>query len=74
MRVQIDTFEDNGWAGLLLYPDDKRGLEVPRELLSAGVSRGDVFGAGFEQDRAGTEQLASENWRLLEELVRRDEG
>ena len=74
MRVQINTFEDNGWAGLLLYPDGKRSVDVPRELLSAGASRGDVFGAGLEQDRAGTEQLASENWRLLEELVRRDEG
>lgn len=74
MRVQIDRFEDNGWAVLLLYPDGKRSFDVPRELLPAGASPGDVFELRFEHDRAETERLASENGRLLDELLKREEG
>src|ERR671933_536796 len=29
MRVQIDRFEDNGWAVLLLHPDGRRSFEEP---------------------------------------------
>ena len=69
MRVQIDRFEDNGWAVLLLYPDGKRSFDVPRELLPAGASPGDVFEVRFEHDRAETERLAEENRRLMDELL-----
>jgi Protein of unknown function (DUF3006) len=74
MRVQIDRFEDGGWAVLLLYPDGKRSLDAPRELLPAGASPGDVFVLRFEHDRAETGRLASENKRLLGELLRGEEG
>ena len=74
MRVQIDRFEDDGWAVLLLYPDGKRSFDAPRELLPAGASVGDVFELRFEHDRAETERLASENRRLLDELLKREEG
>ncbi len=74
MQVQIDRFEDNGWAVLLLYPDGKRSFDVPRELLPTGASPGDVFEIRFEHDRAETERLASENRRLLDELLKREEG
>ena len=74
MRVQIDRFEDNGWAVLLLYPDGKRSFDAPRELLPAGASPGDVFELRFEHDRAETERLASENRRLLDELLKREGG
>ena len=74
MRVQIDRFEDGGWAVLLLYPDDKRSFDAPRELLPAGSSPGDVFELRFEYDRAETERLASENRQLLDELLKREEG
>jgi hypothetical protein len=74
MRVQIDRFEDNGWAVLLLYPDGKRSFDAPRELLPAGASVGDVFEVHFEHDREETERLAEENRRLLDELLGRDEG
>ena len=74
MRVQIDRFEDGGWAVLLLYPDGKRSFDAPRELLPAGASPGDVFVLCFEHDRAETERLASENKRLLGELLRGEEG
>jgi len=74
MRVQIDRFEDNGWVVLLLYPDGKRSFDVPRELLPAGASVGDVFEVRFEYDAAETERLAEENRRLLDELLGRDEG
>ena len=74
MRVQIDRVEDNGWAVLSLYPDGKWSFDVPRGLLPAGSSPGDVFELRFEHDRAETERLASENRRLLDELLKREEG
>jgi hypothetical protein len=69
MRVQIDRFEDNGWAVLLLYPDGGRTFDAPRELLPEGSSPGDVFEVQFEHDRDETERLAAENRRLLDELI-----
>ncbi|MDF2702380.1 MAG: hypothetical protein K0S10_1324 [Rubrobacteraceae bacterium] len=69
MRVQIDRFEDGGWAVLLLYPDGARSFDAPRELLPEGASAGDVFEVRFEHDRAETERLAGENRRLLGELI-----
>jgi len=69
MRVQIDRFEDDGWAVLLLYPDGARSFDAPRELLPEGAATGDVFEISFEQDRAETERLARENRRLMKELL-----
>jgi hypothetical protein len=74
MRVQIDRFEDNGWAVLLLHRGGKRGFDAPRELLPAGASPGDVFELRFEHDRAETERLANENRRLLDKLLGWEEG
>jgi hypothetical protein len=74
MRVQIDKFEDNRWAVLLLYPDGRVTFDVPRELLPAGASPGDVFEVRFEHDRVETERLADENRRLLDGLLGWDEG
>ena len=74
MRVQIDRFEDNDWAVLFVYPDGGRSFDVPRELLPAGASAGDVFEVRFDHDRAQTERLALENRRLLDELLGRDDG
>ncbi len=69
MRVQIDRFEDDGWAVLLLYPDGERSFDAPRELLPEGASPGDVFEVRFEHDPAETERLVAENRRLLDELL-----
>jgi hypothetical protein len=73
MRVQIDRFEDNGWAVLLLYPDGKRSFDVPGELLLTEASPGDVIEVRVEHDAAETQRLAEENRRLLNELLGRDE-
>lgn len=73
MRVQIDRFEDNGWAVLFLYPDGKKSFDVPRELLPENASPGDVFALSFEWDGEETKKMASENERLMDELLRRDE-
>ncbi len=73
MRVQIDRFEDNGWAVLLLYPDGKRSFDVPRELLPTEASPSDVFKVRVEHDAAETQRLAEENRPLLDELLGRDE-
>ncbi len=69
MRVQIDGFEDNGWAVLLLDPDGPRSVEAPRELSPEGAAPGGVFEARFERDLAETERPARENRRLLNELL-----
>ena len=73
MRVQIDRFEDSGWAVLLLYPDGKRSFDVPRELLLTKASPGEVFEVRVEHDAAETQRLAEEYRRLLDELLGRDE-
>ncbi len=73
MRVQIDRFEDNGWAVLLLYPDGRRSLDAPRELLPGEASPGDAFEVRCEHDRGETERLAEEHRHLLDELLG-DEG
>ena len=69
MRVQIDGFEDNGWAVLLLDPDGLRSVEASRELLPEGAAPGGVFEARFERDLAKMERLARENCRLMDELL-----
>lgn len=74
MRVQVDRFEDHNWAVLLVYPDGNRSFDVPRELLPEGASAGDVFEVRFDHDRAETGRLASENRRLLDELLGREDS
>ncbi len=73
MRVQLDRFEDGGWAVLLCYPDGRRSFDVPRELLPHDVAPGDVLTLGFEHDRDETGRLKEENRRLLDELLGKDE-
>ena len=69
MRVQIDRFEDDGWAALIRYPDGVRGFDAPRELLPEDASTGDVFEVRLERDAEETERLARENSRLMDELL-----
>jgi hypothetical protein len=69
MRVQIDRFEDVGWAVVLPYPDGRNGFDVPRDLFPDGASAGDVFDVRVERDRGKTGRQAEENWRLLEGLA-----
>lgn len=73
MRVQLDRFEDNGWAVLLTYPAGDKTFDVPREALPADAGPGDVFAVRFEPDREETVRLAAENRRLMNELLERDE-
>lgn len=71
MLVQLDRFEDNGMAVLLLYPEGRRGFDVPRELLPPEARPGDVFEARFVRDARETGRMAEENRRLLDELMGR---
>jgi hypothetical protein len=71
MRVQVDRFEDNGIAVLLLYPEGRRSFDVPRELLPQEAKSGDVFDVGFVYDQREIEQMANENKRLMNELLGR---
>ena len=72
MRVQLDRFEDNGMAVLLLYPHGRESFDVPWELLPEDARAGDVFEVSFARDRRETEQVVAENERLLDELLGRD--
>ena len=73
MRVQLDRFEDNAMAVLLLYPDAKQSFDVPRELLPEDSRAADVFKVSFVRDRQETRRVAAENKSLLDELLGRDE-
>ena len=73
MRVQLDRFEDNGMAVLLLYPEGKQSFDVPRELLPEDAQAADVFELSFSRDQRETERIAAENKSLLDELLGRDE-
>ena len=72
MQVQLDRFEDNGMAVLLLYPHGRESFDVPRGLLPEDARAGDVFEVSFARDRRETERMAAENERLLDELLGRD--
>jgi hypothetical protein len=66
MRVQLDRFEDNGTA-ILLYPEERQGFGVPRELLPEDTRAGGVLEASLAHDR-------EENRRLLDDLWGRDDA
>lgn len=69
-RVQLDRFEDNGWAVLLL---GTRTFNLPREMLPPNASPGDVFEVTLTLDQDETRRLGEENRRLLDELLGREE-
>lgn len=73
MKVQLDRFEDNGWAVLLPYPAGDKTFDVPREALPADATPGDVFTLRFEHVPDETRRLSNENRRLMNELLERDE-
>ncbi|CAN5887459.1 hypothetical protein BH23ACT11_BH23ACT11_18330 [soil metagenome] len=73
MRVQLDRFEDNGWAVLLPYPTGDRTFDVPRDALPKDAAPGDVFKIEFEPEPEETARLAEENRHLMNEILERDE-
>lgn len=74
MRVQLDRFEDEGFAVLLTYPEGKRSFDVPRESLPDGASPGDVLTVRFERDHDESRRMTLENRRLMDELLDRGEA
>jgi hypothetical protein len=76
MRVQVDkqvdNFQDNGMAVLLLYPERWRSFGVPREIRTREVRPGDGFEVSFMHDQQEAERMEAENKRLLDELLERD--
>ncbi|CAN5720017.1 hypothetical protein BH24ACT22_BH24ACT22_04540 [soil metagenome] len=73
MKVQLDRFEDKGWAVLMPYPTGDKTFDVPREALPRDAAPGGVFTLRFEPDLEETERLSNENRRLMNELLERDE-
>jgi DUF3006 family protein len=69
MRVQMNRFENSGWAVLLPYPEGGPSFDATRKMLSEPVAAGDVFEVRFERDPEETERIAAENRRLLGELL-----
>lgn len=74
MRVQIDRFEDGRWIVVSIYPEGLSTFDVPREFLPEDASVGDVFDITFERNEDETKKTASENRKLMGELLGRDEG
>ena len=72
--MQLDRFEDNGMAVLLLYSEGRQSFDVPRELLPEDTRAGEVFEARFVRDREETERIAAENKRLLDDLLGREDA
>ncbi len=70
--MQVDKFEDNGMAALLLCPEGRCSFDVLREPLPEGAKPGDGFAVSFVHDRQETERMAAEDRRLLNELLGRD--
>ena len=71
MQVQLDRFEDEGYAVLLVYPEGKRSFDVPRQALPQDAVPGDVFTIHFEHDREESSRMKRENRRLMDELLGR---
>ncbi len=71
--MQLDRFEDNGMAVLLLYPEGRQSFDVPRELLPEDARAADVFEVSFARDQRETRRIVVENKSLLDELLGRDE-
>ena len=69
MRVQVDRFEDDGWAVVLTYPEGRAVFDVPRDLFPDRASVGDVFDVRVEHDQEETARLAGENRRWLDGLA-----
>ncbi len=74
MQVQIDSFEDDGMAVLVCYPEGRRAFDVPRELLPEGCGVGDVFEVRFVKDEDETQRASAETRRLMDYLLGRGEG
>ena len=73
MRVQLDRFENAGWAVMMPYPAGDKTFDVPREALPPESAPGEVFTVRFEPDREETRRLAEENRHLMNELLERGE-
>ena len=71
MQVQLDRFEDEGYAVLLMYPGGKRSFDAPREALPKDAAPGDVFTVRFEHDREESSRMERENRRLMNGLLGR---
>lgn len=74
MRVQLDRFEDEGFAVLLTYPEGERSFDMPREALPEGASPGEIFTVRFERDHDESRRMKLENQRLMDELLDRGEA
>ena len=74
MQVQVDSFEDDGMAVLIVYPDGRKTFDVPRELLPEGCRTGDVFEVRFARDEDETDRSAAENRRLMGDVLGYEEG
>jgi hypothetical protein len=55
----VDGAEDNGIAVLVLCPEGRRSLDVPRELLPWEAQPGDVSEVSFAHNRQATQRMAA---------------
>ena len=72
--MQLNRFEDNGIAVLLLYPEGRQSFDMPRELLPEDARAGNALEVRFARDREETKRIVAENKRLLDDLLEREDG
>ena len=72
MRLQVDRVEDSGMAILLLYPEGRQSIGVPRELLPKDARAGEVLEAGFAYAPLASARPLHRHKRLLDDLLGRD--
>ena len=72
--MQLNRFEDNGIAVLLLYPEGRQSFDMPRELLPEDARAGNALEVRFARDREETKRTAAEPKRLLDDLLEREDG
>ncbi|MGL5206213.1 MAG: DUF3006 domain-containing protein [Acidaminococcaceae bacterium] len=67
IEVIIDRFE--GGKAVLLYGEDGKAINWPRELLPAGLQEGDVLSISLQKNNKATEKALKQTENLLRELL-----
>lgn len=67
IEVIIDRFE--GGKAVLLYGEDGKAINWPRELLPEGLQEGDVLSISLQKNNKATEKALKQTENLLRELL-----
>ena len=74
LRLSIDRFEGDRKQIAVLFTDDGKPINFPRDLLPKGASPGDVLRLRIERDTEATRRVADATKRVQVDLKQRDSG